>query len=197
MNLKPILTSLSLGFASLITLWLILNLGQPLPIAHAAGSPAPLKSAACGQPAAICVSPATALAKAAIPLRATVVVTIPVRKDNTIYSESGALSLGAGQNIFAGKTGSTNGNNIRRAFIAFNITSTVPAGVIIESATLRLYLTLAPTGSPSDEPISLHRLTADWGEGTSVENSGSAGGDRSAATIGDVTWTHRFSNTLQ
>jgi spore coat protein A len=44
-------------------------------------------------------------------------------------------------------------------------------------------------------PVNLHRLTADWGEGSS-NAGGQEGGGESAAT-GDATWRYRFWQTLQ
>ncbi len=119
-------------------------------------------------------------------------VTIGPSKDNTLYRESGSLSNGAGQNFFVGHT-STLTNTVRRAVIAFDIAANVPAGSTIDSVALTLHLSRAPFGAGST-PIALHRLLADWGEGTSDPLGGEGGG--APATTGDATWLHRFFNTI-
>ena len=119
-------------------------------------------------------------------------VTIGPSKDNTLYRETGSFSNGAGQNFFAGHTGVLT-NSVRRAVIAFDIAASVPAGSTIDSVALTLHLSRAPLGAGST-PIALHRLLADWGEGTSDPLFGEGGG--APATTGDATWLHRFFNTI-
>jgi hypothetical protein len=115
-------------------------------------------------------------------------VTIGAMKDNTLYeSTTGALSNGAGQHFFAGKT---NRNEIRRGLIAFDIASNVPANSIITNVTLALSMSQTASGV---QTISLHRATADWGEGVSIAGGNQGGG--APATMGDATWLHRFFNT--
>ena len=111
-------------------------------------------------------------------------VDLPAVRDNTIYGESSELSNGAGGDVF---TGRTFGGNVRRALLAFDLT-TIPAGSVVESATLHLTLTLAPNMDPQD--VSLHRLVADWGEAGS--NAGPPGGSGAPAERGDATWGERF-----
>ena len=56
--------------------------------------------------------------------------------DNTLYeNDQGDLSNGVGVHMFAG---TTNGGAFRRALIAFDITSGVPAGSIITGVSLTL-----------------------------------------------------------
>jgi spore coat protein A len=114
-------------------------------------------------------------------------VTLEPSRDNTMYSESGALSNGAGQYLF---TGETNDGNVRRALLAFNVASAVPAGSTITAVTLTLYLSRTRTQS---ENVALHRVLADWGEGTSDAPAEEGGG--AVATTGDATWTYRFYST--
>ncbi len=110
-------------------------------------------------------------------------------KDNTIY-ENTALSNGAGQHFFAGRTSITT-QRIRRGLIAFDVSS-IPAGATVQSATLTLHMSRTRSG-PSN--IVLHRVLADWGEGTSFAGSGEGGGG--TVTANDATWTFRFFNTAQ
>ncbi|MEK6644012.1 MAG: multicopper oxidase domain-containing protein [Planctomycetota bacterium] len=105
-------------------------------------------------------------------------------KDNTIYSEANNLSNGVGSYIFAGKT---NGGNVRRALIAFNVAGAVPAGSTINSVTLDLYMSRTQAGN---QTVSLHRISADWGEGTS--NADQQEGNGTNATDNDATWAYRF-----
>ncbi len=119
------------------------------------------------------------------------VVTIGPSKDNTLYMESGSLSNGAGENFFAGHTGVLT-NTVRRAVIAFDIAGNVPSGATIGSVTLTLHLSRAALGAPKST-IELHRLLADWGEGTSKPLGPGGGG--APATPDDATWKHMFFNT--
>jgi hypothetical protein len=115
-------------------------------------------------------------------------VEIAARKDNTLFeSISGGTSNGAGSFLFAGKTAT---GGIRRAVIAFDVAGSVPAGATITGATLRLNMSRTIVGPFQ---VSLHRLLADWGEGTS--NAGAQEGGGAPATTNDATWIHRFFNT--
>jgi hypothetical protein len=117
-------------------------------------------------------------------------VTIGANKDNTLYeSATGALSNGAGQHFFAGRTFQVSGS-IRRGLIAFDIAGTIPSGATILSVTLTLSMSKS---QPGTHTVSLHRVLADWGEGTSVAGGNEGGGAPSSS--GDATWIHRFFNT--
>lgn len=119
------------------------------------------------------------------------VVSIAASKDNTIYSESGSLSNGAGQHFFAGRTGPLTGGQTRRALMAFDIAASVPAGSTVTSVTLQL--SMSRTVDVTPRSISLHPVLADWGEGTSDATFNEGGG--APATPGDATWLHRFFDT--
>src|SRR5262245_28061693 len=116
------------------------------------------------------------------------VVNLTPIADNTLYEDvTGALSNGAGTGMFAGKNGS---GLIRRAVVAFDVAGAVPAGATINSVTLTMNMSQTPTGNQN---VALHRLLADWGEGTSVAGGGGGGG--APSTSGDATWIHTFFNT--
>lgn len=116
-------------------------------------------------------------------------ITLTATKDNTLYfSDTGALSNAKGQYFFAGLT---NTGEQRRGLLRFNVAGSVPAGAIIQSATLSLTMSKTISG---DSPVSLHRATADWGEGTS--NAPGPEGAGAASTAGDATWLHRFFDTI-
>lgn len=109
-------------------------------------------------------------------------VTLAPIRDNTLIEDlGGSFSNGAGEWIFAGRTqlGST-----RRGVIAFDVAGSVPVGAVIESVWLTLHMSMSEADSRT---VELHRLLADWGEGTS-----SGRGSGGASTLGDVTWIHRF-----
>jgi hypothetical protein len=115
-------------------------------------------------------------------------VQIPASKDNTLYQQaSGTLSNGAGSTFFAGTNATS---EIRRGLIAFDIEASIPHGARINSAVLTLHMSQSTSGAQS---VSLRRVTADWGEGTSDAAGGEGGG--AASTTGDATWIHRFFNT--
>lgn len=117
-------------------------------------------------------------------------VTLFSAKDNTLYEDpDGALSNGAGTAMFAGNN-AQGSNTIRRAVLAFDVAAALPAGATITSASLSL---TNSANNAEPETIALHRLLADWGEGSSVAGGGQGGG--AAATAGDATWIHRNFNT--
>lgn len=130
-------------------------------------------------------------ASCALPAAAEVVSLVPVR-DNTLYEQAaGTLSNGAGPSFFAGRTAQAT-NSIRRGLVAFDVAAAVPAGAVVTAATLRLSLTATSGGTFA---VSLHRVSASWGEGAS--NAGDSGGAGAPAQAGDATWRHRFySGTL-
>lgn len=106
-------------------------------------------------------------------------------KDNTLYQSNGTISNGQGVHLFAGATAS---RGLRRALLAFDVASQIPPGSRIARASLTLQVSQSIAGP---QPMTLHRVTADWGEGTS--NAGSfSDGDGASARTGDATWLHRF-----
>jgi len=115
--------------------------------------------------------------------------TLAPLKDNTIFSESNSRSNGIGIGLFAGRTAPRNNGAIRRALLAFDIAAAVPAGATITSARLELRVTMSIAGS---EPVTVHRLLADWGE--AMSNAGGSEGTGAPAQMGDVTWRFRFFN---
>ena len=122
---------------------------------------------------------------------ATVVVSLPAAKDNTLYETAdGGLSNGAGQWLFAGRTGSQAATRIHRALLAFDVASAIPSGSTIVNATLTL--TMDRTRSDNND-VRLHRLTSDWGEGTS--DAFGVEGQGTEPTPNDATWLHSFFNT--
>lgn len=117
-------------------------------------------------------------------------VDIAPSKDNTLFeSTTGSVSNGAGQHFFVG---TTNQGNTRRGVIAFDVAAEIPQGATVQSVTLTLNLsnTNFATGP---QPIGLHPLLADWGEGSS--NATGAEGQGAPSTTGDATWIHRFFDT--
>ena len=114
-------------------------------------------------------------------------ITIGSSKDNTLYqSSAGTISNGAGSYFIAGET---SGGLIRRGVIAFDIADNIPAGSAINSVTLTLHMSQTNFRSGS-QTVELHRLSADWGEGTS--NADSNPGQGAPAQTGDATWIYRF-----
>lgn len=112
------------------------------------------------------------------------IVNLNAEKDNSMYSESGDLSNGMGDFLFAGRT--QQGNN-RRGLIKFDLSS-IPAGSTINGVTLEM---TGSAGGPNN--VNLHRLVADWGEGNS--DAPGAEGMGTQALPGDATWINTFYNT--
>lgn len=116
----------------------------------------------------------------------------PVR-DNTLYeSESGALSNGAGSYVFAG---TTEADALRRGLFAFDVAAFLPGEALVTGAELLLTLSRTSRFETGDRPFWLHRMTSDWGAGTS--DAPGAEGTGAAATSGDATWIHTSYGTDQ
>src|SRR6185295_14855211 len=108
--------------------------------------------------------------------------------DNTLYQDPlGSLSNGAGAYLFAGFTGQ---GSERRALLRFPIAQFIPPGATISNVSLHVVCLVSAVNAA---PLSIHRVLASWGEGTS--DAGSLGGAGTTATTGDATWLHRFYNT--
>lgn len=116
---------------------------------------------------------------------------ITAAKDNTLYeSDTGSLSNGSGQHIFAGVTDEGTGNLIRRGLLAFDVHSSLPAEATVLSATLELNMSRGMNG---DKQVSLHTVEKDWGEGAS--NAEGQEGAGASALNGDATWLHTYYDT--
>jgi hypothetical protein len=113
-------------------------------------------------------------------------------KDNTLYefdAVEGDLSNALGNHFFAGETAM---GELRRGVLAFDIAGNVPAGSTILGVTLSL--NMSRTGLDDPRNVELHKLLADWGEGTSVAPGEE--GEGAPATTNDATWRHRFFDTI-
>ncbi len=130
------------------------------------------------------------LAVFAGPMASADTVTLEPVRDNTLYEDGGgALSNGAGEFFFVGRTNTLLGQPfLRRAVLAFDVAAAIPAGSTINSA--ELVLTMSKTIS-SAQSLELRRLLVDWGEGTSNATI-QGGGMGDSSTTGDATWVHRF-----
>src|SRR5215207_3388724 len=85
-------------------------------------------------------------------------ITLQASKDNTLFEDT-TFSNGAGSYFFAGVLGSNGSFKKRRALLAFDVQSAIPAGATVESVSLNLYLSKNVTAAD----INLHRLLGDWG----------------------------------
>ena len=113
-------------------------------------------------------------------------------KDNTLYefvTVDGDRSNGVGTRLF---TGETDEAEIRRGVLAFDIAGSIPAGSTITSVSLSMNMSRG--FDDTARSVELHKLLADWGEGTS-DASGQEG-QGITATTNDATWRHRFYNTI-
>jgi hypothetical protein len=134
---------------------------------------------------------ATGLACIASPVTAGI-STITPSKDNTLYQydpAEGDTSNALGLHFFAGVNAM---GELRRGVLAFDIAGHVPAGSTIVAVTLSLHM--SRTAVETARTIELHKLLADWGEGTSVAPGEE--GDGAPATPNDATWRHRFFDTI-
>ena len=119
------------------------------------------------------------------------IITITPSKDNTLYEYDpveGDHSNGAGLHFFAGENAM---GELRRGVLAFDIAGLIPPGSTITAVSLTMNMSMTPAGP---ETVELHKLLADWGEGTSHAPQGE--GDGAPATPNDATWRHRFFDTI-
>jgi hypothetical protein len=113
-------------------------------------------------------------------------------KDNTLYefdAAEGDVSNALGNHFFAGETAM---GELRRGVLAFDIAGNIPAGSTILGVTLSL--NVSRTGLDTPRNVELHKMLADWGEGTSVAPGEE--GEGAPATTNDATWRHRFFDTI-
>jgi len=133
-----------------------------------------------------------ALTGIASDLASAATISIMPNKDNTLYEfdpDDGDHSNGAGFHFFAGETAMS---ELRRGVLAFDIAGSIPHGSIITSVTLSM--NMSRTISETPRIVELHKLLADWGEGTS--HAPGEEGDGAPATTNDATWRHRFFDTI-
>jgi hypothetical protein len=117
--------------------------------------------------------------------------------DNTIYREAAgpnAASNGVGDHFAAGTQGSASA--LRRGLVRFDLTG-LPPSIQVDRVALELTFQGPTNMETQSRVVSLHRLLANWGEGTS--NAGPGGtpgaGNGANASTGDATWRYRFFDT--
>ena len=113
-------------------------------------------------------------------------------KDNTLYQynpNEGDLSNALGNYFF---TGTTAVGESRRGVLAFDIAGNIPPGSTITAASLSMNMSRTIDGAA--RTTELHKLFADWGEGTS--HAPGEEGSGAPATPNDATWRHRFYDTI-
>ena len=96
---------------------------------------------------------------------------VSAAKDNTLYSTT-TTSNGAGTGMFCGRTGPAGGPTVQRSVVAFDVAGAVPAGSTVTGVTLTLTLVAWSQNNQATQTHTLHRVLADWGEGTSMGDSG-------------------------
>ena len=134
---------------------------------------------------------ATALGWSAASSASAAMISIFPSKDNTLYEydpAEGDHSNGAGFHFFAGENGE---GEVRRGVLAFDVAGTIPSGSTITAVSLSMNMSMSPAGALT---VDLHKLLADWGEGTSHAPMGE--GDGAPATPNDATWRHRFFDSV-
>lgn len=122
--------------------------------------------------------------------------TLAASMDNSLYSESDTLSNGAGADLIVGVTGTQSNPDhlIRRALIAFPVSARIPAGAVVDSVHLDLFVSrTAPLRKPS--PVRIRRVSRSWGEAASSADGTPGRGAK--AQSGDATWGFTFYDTAR
>ncbi len=120
------------------------------------------------------------------------IINIFPSKDNTLYEfdpAEGDVSNALGFHFFAGETAM---GELRRGVLAFDIAGSIPPGSTITGVSLSM--NCSRVFSDTARTVELHKLLADWGEGTS--HAPGEEGDGAPATPNDATWRHRFFDTI-
>lgn len=117
--------------------------------------------------------------------------------DTSLYQDHPDNAGGAVDGLFVGttfgRTGQVGGDESlpagRRALLRFDL-SDLPEGFVVTAATVELDVIISAPGGPPTMETTLHRVTANWGEGTAsgLRN----GGFGSPASAGDATWNNAF-----
>ncbi|HET9328035.1 MAG TPA: multicopper oxidase domain-containing protein [Candidatus Eisenbacteria bacterium] len=121
-----------------------------------------------------------------VPVSNAAVVDLNPVMDNMMVQENVGNSNGAGSWLIAGNNNQGASGQPRRALIRFDL-SGIPSTAVITAVTLTM---TNDRGKAGTQAIALHRVTAEWGEGTS--NSNSDPGKGAPATLNDATWAHRL-----
>lgn len=139
------------------------------------------------------------VALAVVPLAHAATITLDASKDASIFQNNVNNSSGAANGLIVGTNAQS---STRRAAIAFDVASALPAGAVIQNVQLNLVLGGVAGGGgggggPASVTIGLHRLAANWGEGIAQQQSpptdGLGGqGQGVAAAAGDITWNSSF-----
>jgi len=134
----------------------------------------------------------TALGCVGVRSASAAIIVINPSKDNTLYEydpAEGDMSNALGLHFFAGETGM---GELRRGVVAFDIAGHIPPGSTITAVSLSMNMSRTPV--VTTRTVELHKLLADWGEGTS--HAPGEEGDGAPATSNDATWRHRFFDTI-
>ena len=107
--------------------------------------------------------------------------------DTTLIEYASNANLGGVDFFNAGTSGIGYRN---RALMQFSLSEVIPAGAIINSATLILDIVRQPGSDSEPSPFSLHRMLTSWDEGDKIPDESSPGLG-AIATIGEATWIHR------
>jgi hypothetical protein len=124
-------------------------------------------------------------------------ITIFASRDTSLYQDLPGNSDGAGPGMVVGNTDKGRASP-RRALLDFDVAASVPAGATITGAQFTLVMEQAAPADSRARAVELHRLLANWGEGTTGQGTPAArsGQGFPAPTDGTTaTWSHRFFNT--
>jgi hypothetical protein len=127
------------------------------------------------------------------------VIMLTAARDTSIYEEHPANSDGGGPTLFSGRPSATVDPTVllRRALLFFDIAGAIPAGSTINSVQLQLHQQRSAPQEADPRTFGLHRLLANWGEGTVGAGMPIAGEGFPTPPDGTAaTWSHRFYNTV-
>jgi hypothetical protein len=108
------------------------------------------------------------------------VIKLRAAEDTTLFQTSPKNNLGANATLVVGTTAQ---GMKSRALIRFELSTNLPPGAIIQTATVRVEVVKAPSTLPVSSTFDLRRVLVDWGEGKKSD---------SPAGTNEASWVARF-----
>jgi hypothetical protein len=124
-------------------------------------------------------------------------VTLTAIADTSLWQREPDKNLGASDLLPAGSTSSDGDTTKSRLLVRFDLTGSVPADAVVESASVYFHIVRAPSNAPT-KPIngstfSLRKALQPWVEGTKTYTDPQKPmNSMQFATAGETTWFYRY-----
>ncbi len=113
--------------------------------------------------------------------------------DTSLWERAPTNNLGGSDLLPLGTIGSDGGGKRSRLLLKFELTGSLPANAIIESASLFFRVVIAPMDSAATSTFDVLPVLFDWGEGNKTYTDPQRPmNSTQPASAGEATWLHRF-----